>query len=136
MSEEFSYTLRVTAEDRILVIQLHGGCHFDASVAGLKSLAQALASNPLQGVLIDYSAYPLTYELDEFAQIADIYCDEFPAGFPVAFVYLEAEVARTIYMTRRLIESGRPSRAFSNQADAQQWLETEIGMAVEPVAAD
>jgi hypothetical protein len=126
MSDDFSYTLNVTSNDRVLSIQLHGGCHLEASLVSLRALAKTLAENPLEGLLIDYSHYHLTFEMDEFAQIADVYCSEFPAGFPVAFVYNEAEVARAIYMTRRLEESGRPCRAFEAAPAALAWLDTKM----------
>lgn len=126
MPEDYSYTLDLTSNDRVLSIKLHGGCKLDASLVSLKALAQTLANNPLKGVLIDYSSYELTFEMEEFAQIADVYCTEFPAGFPVAFVYNKAQVARAIYMTRRLAESGRPSRAFDAAPAAMDWLETQI----------
>ena len=135
MSDDFSYTLDVTSNDRVLSIQLHGGCHLDASIVSLKALAQTLVNNPLKGVLIDYSAYDLTFEMEEFAQI-DVYCTEFPAGFPVAFVYNQAQVARAIYMTRRLEETGRPSRAFDAAPAAMEWLETQMPGAETSSAAD
>lgn len=135
MSDDFSYTLNVTLNDRVLSIQLHGGCHLEASLVSVRALAKTLSDNPLQGLVMDYSTYDLTFEMDEFAQIADVYCSEFPAGFPVAFVYNEAQVARAIYMTRRLEESGRPSRAFDSFAPAVDWLETQMTPAEVPPGA-
>lgn len=135
MSDDFSYTLNVTSDDRVLAIQLHGGCHLEASLVSLRLLAKALADNPLKGVLIDYSNYDLTFVMEEFAQLADVYCSDFPAGFPVAFVYKEAQVARAIYMTRRLEESGRPCRAFDAAELALAWLETQMPSADIPPGA-
>lgn len=126
MPDDFSYTLDVTSHDRVLAIQLHGGCQLEASLVSLKALVHALTENPLKGLLMDYSAYELTFEMEEFAQIADVYCSDFPAGFPVAFVYNQDQVGRAIYMTRRLEESGRPSRAFDAASAAMDWLEAQM----------
>ena len=134
MPDDFSYTLNMTTNDRVLEIRLHGGCHFEASLVSLNALAQTLKDNPLEGLLVDYSGYDLTFEMDQFAQLADIYCSEFPEGFPVAFVYREAQVGRAIYMTRRLEESGRPSRAFDSAAAAMSWLETQIPAVAAPAS--
>ena len=123
---DFSYTLSMAADDRVLSIQLHGGCHFEASMVSLHTLAQTLANHPIEGLLVDYSGYDLTFEMEQFTEIADIYCREFPSGFPVAFVYRESQVAPAIYMTRRLEETGRPSRAFDSAEMAMSWLQDQL----------
>jgi len=126
MPDDFAYTLSMVSNDKVLSIQLHGGCHLEASLVSLHALATTLINNPIEGLLVDYSRYALTYEMDEFSQIADVYCTEFPETFPVAFVYKESQVGRAIYMTRRLEETGRPSRAFESAELAVTWLEAQL----------
>ncbi|WP_417469792.1 hypothetical protein [Maricaulis sp.] len=132
MSEGFAYTLSMVLDDKALSIQLHGGCDIEASLVSLQTLADTLAKNPIEGLLMDYSKYELTFEMDEFSKLADAYCTEFPDRFPVAFVYRENQVGRAIYMTRRLEETGRPSRAFDSADMAMSWLQDQLVPRVMP----
>tara|TARA_R110002094_G_scaffold3152_1_gene11259 strand:- start:1662 stop:2108 length:447 start_codon:yes stop_codon:yes gene_type:complete len=134
MSDGFAYTLSMVLDDKALSIQLHGGCDLEASLVSLHALAETLAHNPIEGLLMDYSKYDLTFEMEEFSKVADAYCTEFPEKFPVAFVYRENQVGRAIYMTRRLEETGRPSRAFESAEMALAWLETQLVPRVLPPA--
>ncbi|WP_233342405.1 hypothetical protein [Maricaulis salignorans] len=116
----------MVSNERVLSIQLHGGCHLEATLVSLRTLAETLSNNPIEGLLMDYNKYELTFEMDDFSKVADVYCTEFPDRFPVAFVYKESQVGRAIYMTRRLEETGRPSRAFETSDMALAWLETQL----------
>ncbi|WP_417493291.1 hypothetical protein [Maricaulis sp.] len=134
MPDSFAYTLSMVLDDKALSIQLHGGCDIEASLVSLQALADTLAKNPIEGLLMDYSKYELTFEMDEFSKLADAYCTEFPEKFPVAFVYRENQVGRAIYMTRRLEETSRPSRAFESADMAMSWLEAQLVPRVMPPA--
>ncbi|WP_417489658.1 hypothetical protein [Maricaulis sp.] len=134
MSDGFAYTLSMVLDDKALSIQLHGGCDLEASLVSLHALAETLANNPIEGLLMDYNKYDLTFEMEEFSKVADAYCTDFPEKFPVAFVYRESQVGRAIFMTRRLEETGRPSRAFESAEAALAWLETQLVPRVLPPA--
>lgn len=136
MSDTFGFTTKVLEKGRILAINLHGATDLKASLSSLRTLGTTLAGTPVEGLVMDYSRHHVTYEMDGFSEIANAYCTRFPAGFPVAFVYKSDQVARVIFMTRRLEESGRPSRAFSAYEEALEWLQEQLDaaqMAVDPV---
>lgn len=135
MAETFGFTTKVLEKGRILAIDLHGATDLKASLASLRTLGTTLAGTPVEGLVMDYSRHHVTYDIDGFSEIADAYCNQFPAGFPVAFVYKPDQVARVIFMTRRLEESGRPSRAFSTYELALDWMQQQLGSpAAEPEA--
>jgi hypothetical protein len=129
MSDTFGFTTKVLEKGRILAIDLHGATDLKASLSSLRTLATTLAGTSVEGLVMDYSRHHVTYDIDGFSEIAKAYCTRFPEGFPVAFVYKPDQVARVIFMTRRLEESGRPSRAFSANELALEWLQEKLAAA-------
>lgn len=129
MSDTFGFTTKVLEKGRILAINLHGATDLKASLSSLRTLGTALAGTPVEGLLMDYSKHHVTYDIEGFSEIANAYCRRFPPNFPVAFIYNPDQVARVIFMTRRLEESGRPSRAFNAYDLALDWLQQQVGSA-------
>lgn len=127
MSDDtFGFTTKVLEKGRILAIDLHGATDLKASLSSLRTLGTALADASIEGLLMDYSRQHVGHDIEGFSEIATAYCQLFPAGFPVVFVYNPDQVARVIFMTRRLVESGRPSRAFSAYDPALDWLQGQL----------
>lgn len=127
MSDDtFGFTTKVLEKGRILAINLHGATDLKASLSSLRTLGTALANSPIEGLLMDYSRQHVSHDMDGFSEIATAYCQLFPTGFPVVFVYNPDQVARVIFMTRRLEESGRSSRAFSAYDPALDWLQDQL----------
>lgn len=126
MTDTFGFRTTVLEQGRMLAIELHGASDLNASLASMRSFGTALVGTPVKGVVMDYSRHYVTYQIEDFEAIAKAYCDCFPIGFPVAFVYKPDQVARVIFMTRRLEENGRPSRAFAEYASALDWLQEQV----------
>ena len=131
MSETFGFTTQILERGRILGIALHGAADLKASLASLRTLGTTLSGTPIAGMVMDYSGHHVDYSIEGYGEIAKAYCAEFPAGFPVAFVYNHEQVARVIFMTRRLEETGRPSRAFDSFDAALLWLQGHLAQAAD-----
>ena len=126
MSTDFSFAVNYSEDGRFMILKLIGVSEFSTSISHMASLATALSKSACMGLIVDYRQFVLNFELEDYEKIADAYCQTFPEGLPVSFLYNEDQAARVIYMTRRLEESGRPSHAFGTEEDALVWLDQTV----------
>jgi len=126
MSTDFSFALNYSHDGRFMILKLIGVSELSISISHLTSLATALPKSACVGLIVDYRQYVLKFELEDFEKIADAYCQTFPEGLPISFLYNENQAAQAIYMTRRLEESGRPSHAFDAEESALAWLDQTV----------
>lgn len=132
---ELTWEVSVALDGAALCVTLGGVHSYDAALTDQKRLVEGVKANEFRGLLMDYRPCRILHELDEYARIADSYCQDLPADFPIAFVFSPRQAARVIFMTRRLESAGRPAQGFSNVRPALDWLQSRLDPADAPGAA-
>lgn len=105
----------------VFCARLAGVNRHEESRANAQKLAERLARENRDGVILDYTDCTLDHTVEQFAAIADIFIARVPRTCRIAYVYGPANMMHALLMTKRLSASGYLARAFDRWAAAEDF---------------
>lgn len=120
-------TMRMLEEGRsgrVARVELSGENVYRVSLENAFHISEHVRRRGHVGLAMDWRDCVMSHNVTELIEVAGAFTQHLPVHVKFAVIHRPEQLAYAIQMTRSLSKTGRPARAFSTQADALQWLDS------------
>jgi len=110
---------------RVARVELTGENVPAASLENARHISAHIANKAFRGLAMDWRACVMTHNVSEMTEVAMAFGTHLPAGIRFAVIHRPDQLAHAMKMTRVLSSADVMARAFSQEADALEWLEQQ-----------